>query len=157
MSIKTCPNCGCLYATEHGEMFGGTPCRCGNRDGVPNDIAALRAELAAAKAEIVALRTPIENLREARRMSGLPTEAHDLLLARTSASYAHLELIDRETLRKAVEALTANANLYPDLHQLLTGWHCDVAWSEWDTHVFDQMILDQQKVEAALAALKGQP
>jgi hypothetical protein len=126
--------------------------------------ATLRAELEAAKAECVALRAclteacdVVDGVREGDTVDSFTAQPWRLALSRIPECYSHLVCVDRQALRKAVEALTANANLYPDLHQLLTGWHCDVAWSEWDTHVFDQMILDQQKVEAALAALKGQP
>jgi hypothetical protein len=76
------------------------------------------AELDAAKAEIVALREELQSVSVTFNPVLADTEwgkavkkTHDLL-ARTSTSYAHLVTIDREALRKTVEALTEVKSAY---------------------------------------------
>lgn len=38
-------------------------------------------------------------------------------------------------------------HLAPDLAQLLDGWHCDTAWTDWDTSVRQRLGSLQQKTD----------
>lgn len=58
-----------------------------------------------------------------------------------------------EATKPLVELLIRIAHTYPDIAQLLQGWHADgTCWSEWDQKVYDQVLKDQLAVEDALRA-----
>jgi len=64
--IQTCEKCGGLYATEHLEMFAGTPCRCGAKRRLivaPPEITS--SEWVAARRETRELRKSLERLVKA--------------------------------------------------------------------------------------------
>jgi hypothetical protein len=76
--------------------------------------ATLRAELEAAKAECVALRAclteacdVVDGVREGDTVDSFTAQPWRLALSRIPECYAHLDTVNREALRKAVEALTA--------------------------------------------------
>lgn len=52
--IKTCPNCGGLFATENMEMFGGTPCLCGYAQTFSLATASQQAQINQLKTELTA-------------------------------------------------------------------------------------------------------
>jgi hypothetical protein len=38
-------------------------------------------------------------------------------------------------------------HLAPDIAQLMDGWHCDVAWTEWDTSVRQRLGALQKRTD----------
>lgn len=58
----------------------------------------------------------------------------------------------RAELAKATDGLRELLGVYADVAQLFDGWHCDIAWSEWDSQVRQRMIGAQHTAAEAVAA-----
>jgi len=120
-------------------------------------IARLRAKLAAERTEVVALRCALVTSREANcvcaygELQCLAVNEANEVLARTSASYSHLSVIDREALRKAVEALT-------EAGHMARGLYLTYERSKGNYAAAAQFLMRAEQFKTALALLtKGQP